>query len=422
MPIDIHLIKVGMTMTEGTIAEWHVADGDEVAKGEPLYTLETEKVSLEVEAPGDGVVKHLYPAGTTLAPAAVIGHLYAPGEEVPAIVSGPVVVAEPLGDALPAAAPGSESRAAPAEPGAQPPDPSPAPAAAPAGEPPPASPLARRLAEQAGLDLRDLQGTGPGGRITKEDIERALAGRDAPPETSPTGAPGASSREGRRIAMSRMRKVIAARMHDSLQASAQLTMDMEVGVDEAIRLREALIEEWRADGIEPSYTDLVLKAVAKALMAHPGMNAEIDGDEIVLAPTVDLGLAVALPDGLVVPVIRGAETMSLKDLAAASSRLAELAREGRLGSDDLAGGTFTVTSLGMFAVDRFTPILNPPQVGILGVNRIREAVAWEGDRPVRRRVMNLSLTWDHRAVDGAPAAEFLVAVRDLLQAPHRLLV
>ena len=211
-------------------------------------------------------------------------------------------------------------------------------------------------------------------------------------------------------------------MLQSLQSSAQLTMDMDAVMDEAVRLRTQLIEEWAPEGIRPTYTDLVIRAAAKALCAHPLMNSSLMESEILLHNDIHLGMAVALNDGLVVPVVRHANTLDMRTLCEKTARLSESARSGSLNLDEFQGGTFTVSALGMFGVDSFTPIINPPQSGILGVNRIREDTGWEGDKPVKRHVMRLSLTWDHRVLDGAPAAQFLAEVRDLLEAPYRLLV
>ncbi|MGV0035732.1 MAG: dihydrolipoamide acetyltransferase family protein [Candidatus Azotimanducaceae bacterium WSBS_2022_MAG_OTU7] len=226
----------------------------------------------------------------------------------------------------------------------------------------------------------------------------------------------------RRVPVKGMRKTIASRMHHSLQESAQLTMDMEVNMEDAVKMRASLVDEWANEGVKPTYTDIVIKAVAKALQAHPMMNSQFLGSEIVLMSEINIGLAVALPEGLVVPVVRNVNQLSVKELARETARLALAARAGTLGLDDYAGGTFTVTALGMYGVDSFTPIINEPQSGIMGVNRIYDGVEWDGDKPVKTRKMNLSLTWDHRAVDGAPAAEYLVEVRNLLQSPVRLLV
>lgn len=219
-----------------------------------------------------------------------------------------------------------------------------------------------------------------------------------------------------------MRKVIAERMHASLQQMAQLTMGMEVAMDEAIKLRSQMVKEWESEGIRPTYTDLIIKAVGKALVGHPLLNAIVRESEIELLREVHVGLAVALEEGLVVPVIRDTDRRSLKEISAESNRLALAARSGTLGLDEMAGGTFSVTSLGPAGVDFFTPIVNPPNVAILGVGRIHDGTEWGGDHPIRRQTMTLSLTIDHRAVDGAPGAAFLSSVRELLEAPYRLLV
>jgi pyruvate dehydrogenase E2 component (dihydrolipoamide acetyltransferase) len=247
---------------------------------------------------------------------------------------------------------------------------------------------------------------------------RAPAGRGA---TGAAPAAAAPHRADRTVPIKGMRKTIAARMHDSLHSMAQLTMDMDVVMDAAVRLRGELVAAWEEEGVRPGYTDLVIKAVAKALVQHPLMNATFGETEITLLGAINVGVAVALDEGLIVPVIRGADGLPLAALSRETARLAAAARDGNLSPDDLQGGTFTVTPLGMFGVDAFTPIINAPQVGILGVNRIRDDVAWDGDRPVRQQRMRLSLTWDHRALDGAPAARFLAAVRDLLESPYRLL-
>jgi pyruvate dehydrogenase E2 component (dihydrolipoamide acetyltransferase) len=396
MPTEIYLVKVGMTMTEGMVEEWYVPDGGRVEKGQLLYRLETEKVNLDVDADVSGTVRHGVAVGVMMKPGDVIGFVYAPGETVPA-ASG----------AQAPAAPATIARAVAPAPGP----------AQPAGERASSSPAARRLARELNVDIATVPGTGPGGRVTNEDVERAARAPASPAASAP--APAAS---GTTIPLKGMRKTIATRMFDSLHGSAQLTMDMDAVMDDAVKLREQLIAEWQAESIRPTFTDLVVKAVAKALRGHPLMNSVFGANEITLCNDVHIGIAVAIDAGLVVPVIRNADRLSLKDIAAASARLAAAARAGNLALDDMAGGTFTVTALGMYGVDSFTPILNAPQSGILGVNRIRDEVVWQADRAAPRKAMRLSLTWDHRALDGAPAAQFLGAVRDLLEAPYRLLV
>jgi pyruvate dehydrogenase E2 component (dihydrolipoamide acetyltransferase) len=293
----------------------------------------------------------------------------------------------------------------------------------------PSSPIARKLARELEINLDTVRGSGPGGRITKEDVERAAADRAAAPaqKSAPAAAtPAAPARSGQRadstLPIRGMRKTIAARMHDSLQSMAQLTMNMDVVMDDAVRLRTQLLEEWKSEGLRITYTDLVIRAVAKALEKHPLMNSIFGEREITLKGAINVGMAVAVEDGLLVPVVQDANLRSVGNLVAETARLANAAREGQLSVDDLQGGTFTVTALGMFGVDSFTPIINAPQVGILGVNRIRDELAWDGNTPVKQQRMMLSLTWDHRAIDGAPAAAFLGTVRDLLEAPYRLLI
>lgn len=459
MPTEIYLIKVGMNMTEGVVEEWCIPDGGQVSEGELLYRLETEKVNLDVDAEASGTVKHSVGEGVSMNPGDVIGHIYAAGEEIPetASTSPAPAAAAPEPAAAPASAPSPSPTAAqpvtgsggrllssPAArrlagelgvdittltgsgPGGRIVEADVANAqadSAPATGGGPSSPIARKLARELGVDLNTLNGTGPGGRITKEDVEAAAATRSgAPVSPAAIQAPAGAARDASSVPIRGMRKTIAARMHESLQTMAQLTMDMDVVMDDAVKLRSQLISEWESEQIRPSYNDLVIRAAAKALEAHPLMNASFGEREMTLHGAVNVGMAVALDEGLIVPVVKNANLLSLKQIAQESARLAVAARDGQLGLDDLQDGTFTVSALGMFGVDSFTPIINSPQAGILGVNRLRDDVAWDGNTPVRQKVMRLSLTWDHRVLDGAPAAQFLAAIRDLLEAPFRLLV
>ena len=449
MPKEIYLVKVGMNMTEGVVDEWYVPDGGTVTQGELLYGLETEKVNLDVDAEASGVVKHVVAEGVTKEPGDVVGYIFAADETIPADLGAiggapaaqPAVTSpEPATPAATQAAgqtatimPGGRIKSSPAArrlagelgvdiaqlqgtgPGGRIVEADVRSGAAAAPRAAPSSPIARRLARELGVDLGAVNGTGPGGRITKEDVESAAAPAAA---TSAAGA----ARADQTVPVRAMRRTIAKRMFESLQSSAQLTMDMDVVMDEAIKLREQLVEEWADEGVRPTYNDLVIKAAAKALLQHPIMNAVFAEDAITLVGEINVGMAVALDEGLIVPVVRCADQLAMKDLAIESARLAAAARDGALTPDDLAGGTFTVSGLGMFGVDAFTPIINAPQAGILGVNRIRDDVAWDGSTPVKTRVMRLSLTWDHRVLDGAPAAQFLGTVKTLLEKPFRLLV
>lgn len=442
MPKEIYLLKVGMTMTEGMVSEWYIADGQQVNKGEMLYALETEKVNMDVDAEFDGKVKHLVQAGEMMEPGDVVGFIFEDGEEIPSNLSAiPVKQNSAIGAVDPGSKPGSEPETQPVVKGV------------PVNKDNrvKSSPAARRLAKELGVDFTTLTGTGPGGRIIEADVQavattvvrasplaKRLAeqkgvniasikgsgpgGRIVEADIEAAAMTSSTSIAGETIALKGMRKTIAQRMFTSLQSSAQLTMDMEASMDDAVRLRESLIDEWQGEQIRPTYTDLVVKAVAKALKSHPLMNSQLGETEITLLSDIHVGIAVAVPDGLVAPVIRNADELSVKEIAVESSRLATLARNGTLGLDDYAGGTFTISALGMYGVDSFTPIINTPQAGILGVNRIFDGVAWDGDRPLKAKKMNLSLTWDHRVLDGAPAAEFLAQVCTLLANPYRLLV
>ena len=448
MPKEIYLVKVGMNMTEGVVEEWYIADGATVDEGELLYRLETEKVNLDVDAEASGIVKHIVGEGVTMKPGDVVGYIYAADEAIPDVLpQAAAAAAEPVAESGPAAASPARPAASTTADGRILSSPAArrlagelnvdiatlngsgpggriveadvqaaADAARPAA-PSPSSPMARKLARELGVDLALVRGTGPGGRITKDDVERAAA---APP--APAAAPVFASGEDRVVPVRGMRKTIATRMFESLQSSAQLTMDMDANMDDAVKLRSQLVDEWQDEGVRPTYTDLVIRAAAKALEKHPLMNSVFGETEMTLRGDINVGMAVALEEGLIVPVVRHANQLGMKELARESGRLAEAARDGALTPDDLQEGTFTVSALGMFGVDAFTPIINAPQSGILGVNRLRDDLKWVGNTPVKTQVMRLSLTWDHRALDGAPAAQFLAAVRDLLEAPYRLLV
>ena len=403
MPTEIYLLKVGMTMTEGVVDEWYVADGTEVKTGDPLYRLETEKVNMDVEAESDGIVRHIEPAGKTLEPGDVVGWLYALDETIPDVLpkAERKTDLEPteVGDESEESRNSSTDKTETTKPERKP-----------SGEPQrkvAVVPAARRLARELNVDLTTVSGTGPRGRITKEDVEKAAS-------------LSASKRE-EIIPMKGMRKTIAQRMHDSLHASAQLTMDMEVRMDRAMDLRTELNDVWNEEPVHVTYTDLIMKATADALVQHPLMNATLDGDQIQLNPTVNLGMAVALEDGIIVPVVKDVATKSLKEISREVADLRSRAIGNELQLDEVANGTFTVTSLGMFGVDTFTPILNAPQTGILGVGRIYEGVTWVGEQPRKTNFLRLSLTWDHQVVDGAPAAHFLQDVKSRLENPLILL-
>ncbi len=408
MARPIHLPKIGMTMEEGTIARWLLPEGAPVTSGQPIFELETAKAIVEVEADGAGTLRQLVPAGTTLEPGRVIGALLAAGEsEVPAEILAQV--------------PGASAAVAPA------PVEAPTVSAPVAGDPSGravASPAARRLARELGVDLDRLAGSGPGGRIVEADI-RAAAVAPAAAVAAPIAAPATPSADGMREAYAGRRKIIGERMHESLSSMAQLTLSSETRVDAAMEMLHGLNREWRAQRIVVTLPALVVRACALALREHPRLNARLEvsasGAEIVVADEVHIGLAVDDEAGLVVPVVRHADRLSLQEVAGTVADLVERTKEHRVTPDELSGGTFTVTALDGTVLDAFTPVINPPQAAILGVGRVREVAVIEDGAVRAGRVAVLSLTFDHRLLDGAPAARFLGRVAELLARPYMLM-
>ena len=427
MPTEVCLVSAGAGSEGCSISEWYVADGATVLEGESLYSLESDKVNIDVEAEVSGILKQLVPAGQASDPGAVVAHIYAEDEKIPASAPAPAV------EEVQSEAPSNSGSLV-------------ASAVSVAADQESAvdrirsTPAARKLAREQGVDYTTIKGSGPRGRVIKSDVMRAVSEQETSASvsstyqpvanatsrvnTSPATAPAVTSDEasGQKIPLTNMRRTIARRMSESLQNTAQLTMTMEVRAGELIKLRGLLLDEWQEEGIRPSFTDLIIKAVAKALAKHPMMNSQWRDDHIWISPSANIGMAVSLQDGLVVPVLRDVNQLTVGQVAMESKRLASYARNGTLAPDAFGGGTFTVSTLGMYGVDSFTPILNEPQAGILGVNRIYDGVEWEGETPVKAKKMNLSLTWDHRVLDGAPAAEFLQSVVRLLENPLRLLV
>jgi len=398
---EVKLPRLGQGMESGTIVKWLKAEGDQVEKGEPLYELDTDKVTQEVEAEASGLLLKIavqegeVPVGQTIA---VIGEA---GEDVPEVAAEP----EPE--------PAEEEPAAEPEPEPQQEDGRPAEPVVSSGGRVKASPLARRIARERGVDLASLRGTGPEGRIVAEDVERTEAG--AAPAAAP--APVVSGEVERRELTS-TRRTIARRLTEAwqipvfqLQSSADMTRVNAL----VARLRE------NEEGPKLTVTDVLAKVCAAALMRHREVNAQWADDAILLQPTANIGLAVAAPQGLVVPVIRGAERLTLAGIAAARSDVVTRAREGRLQREDLEDGTFTISNLGMYRVESFTAVLNPPQAAILAVGATEDrAVPVDGEILIRP-MLTLTATFDHRAVDGAPAAGFLQSVKELLEEPALML-
>ena len=430
----IYLPKVGMTMEEGTLTKWVAADGAAVTKGEVLFEMETEKVQMEVEADFDGTLKRLAAEGDVLKPGDVVGVLLTAGEAVPAALLERVAAqssAMPRAGASPASTPAPVPSGAP---GAV------VGSAAASAAPPRISPIARRLADENGIDVRALTGSGPDGRIVERDVQRAIEAKKATP--APTVAAGLAPASGgtagaspaptppstpvaevgaASMAYAGRRRTIGERMAQSAHTVAPVTLHSETPVDEAMSMLHGLNREWRKDGVAVTLTALLVRACGIALREQPRLNSRLEGDQILMAPQVNVGVAIDIDAGLMVPVVRDADSRSLQDVARSLRELTEKAKTDSLAVDDLTSGTFTITSLEGSNVDAFTPIINPPQAAILGFGRLRDVAAFDGPAVVKRQVITLSLTFDHRVTDGGPAARFLDRVGELLGRPYLLM-
>ena len=418
MSSNVTLPRLGQGMETGTIVRWLKSEGENVEKGEPLYELDTEKVTQEVEAEASGVLlKILAAEGEEIEVGKAIAVIGQEGEDVPEGEDAPEAEAE---DATEVSEDEAQEEGSPAqerederERGRE---------EAPEGPSEPeqrvestnggrvkASPLARRIARERGIELASLRGTGPEGRIVAEEVERASATGAATAAAAPSG-------EIEVVKLNQMRKTIARRMTEAWEAPA-FQISMSADMTASIRLREALLAQVQEGGLRPTYSDILTKVVAVALMRHRDVNAHFAGDSVKLFPTANIGIAVAIPHGLVVPVIPGCERLTIPEIAAARADIVSRTREGKLRTEDLDGGTFTISNLGMYGVEHFTAVLNPPQAGILAVGAIEErGIVVDGDLEIQPR-MNMTLTIDHRSVDGATASEFLATVKSFLEEP-----
>ena len=435
--------KLGLTMTEGTVSKWLKKVGDAVSEGEPLFEVETDKLTNTIEASASGVLRHLFvEEGVTVPVLEKVAVIAAADEDIAGLLGG--------------AAPAPAAAAAPA------------PAAAPAASPAEkkaggrviASPAAKKLAKEKGIDLTLVTGTGPNGRITVDDVTNytpapaapaAPAAEEVPKvKASPLAAAVAadlgldlekigakdrvlaedilryleSTREKAEeapkeelVPMNGMRKAIAKNMLNSHMTSPTVTANLSVDMSAMKAYREQL----KAKEIKVSYTDLLVKFVAKALTEYPLLNCSVEDNKIRYKHYVNMGVAVALDNGLVVPNVTDADKKSLTEISAEIKELAKLAREGGLPMEKLRGGTFTITNLGMYGIESFTPIINQPEVAILGVTTMEDRAVVRGGEIVIRPMMTLSLTFDHRVVDGSVAAEFLQRVKNLLENPALML-
>ncbi len=467
--IEVPMPKLGLTMEEAMIIDWLVAEGDQVEADAPIVHIETDKTETEAGSPGAGRIHLIGRPGQVYRCGERIAVLLGEGEQPPAgdAPAAPVASVPP-----PTRVPDAPAGPAPASvPPVQ-------------GGRILSSPNARRVAAEQGVALASLRGTGPGGRIVAADVTDAVArgGADSPAPTPVSAGAAVASAAARQLAdllgidltsvavdpaeqritrdgvarfvrhqlqrliaappatppapaapvptmpllqeptrtvrLGGMRGTIAKRMHASLQEMAQLTLTMDASVDAVVADR---LQRKQAGRLPvPSFTDYVVAATARALVRHPMMNSQVTAGGIAVLPEVHVGLAVAVDNGLLVPVVRDTVHLDLADLAAETTRLAAAARDGQLGPSDLEGGTFSVSALGAFGVDVFTPVINPPNAGILGVGRLRDDLVLVDGQVTTTTCLTLSLTWDHRVVDGVPAAEFCRTVVELLADPVRL--
>jgi pyruvate dehydrogenase E2 component (dihydrolipoamide acetyltransferase) len=432
MATNVLLPQWGMNMEDGLLVKWLVKEGDSVEAGQPLVEIETAKINSELESPVAGIVAHITAQeGATVDVGVIVAVIGEPGESVPRPSQ-----TTPERRSRVRRAPGARGRAG-------------------AGQ---VTPVARRLATQNDVDLDQVSGTGPNGRVVEDDVRRAIAARETGAgarrvQVVPAARKLAKERgvdlaqvrgtgPGGRIlvadveralqagpvaqtvgavsevvALTGLRKTIADRMLQSVQSMAQVTLTTEADVTESVRLMSELVSHWRPSRIRPLAQDLVVKATAAALADHPRLNANLVGDEIRLLEEINVGVAMAVPEGLMVPVVSKADKRDLLTLAKEMRELTKKAREGRLSLDDVTGASFTVTSLAALEIDAFTPIIDPPQVAILGVGRIVEKPAVHDGQVAVRSMMHLSLAFDHRALDGAPAGELLRAIKGRLEDP-----
>jgi len=379
MPVDVRMPLLGDVMKEGRLLEWLKPDGAWIEQGEPLFAIETDKTTYSVEAPAAGRVEHRARAGDVIPVNGTLGVLWGRDERAS---SG--AERAPASDVV-------------------------------------ATPAAKRLAREHGIALTGVAGTGPGGRITEDDVQAHLRRQTRTEESlgggAPTGTAGSTI-----LPLRGRRKVIADRMHASLRDAAQLTIGREVDATRIVEFRSRHLETWQAAAsVRVTYTDIITKAAALALRGHPLLNARVVGGDVHLHGEINIALAVHDDEGLMVPVLPAADRRPLVELARAARALAERARSGRLTREEAESGTFTVSSMGAHEVDWFTPIINPPQVAILGIGRIVTRPALADGRCIERQVISLCLTFDHRALDGVPAARFLARVAALLQEPEALL-
>ena len=447
MAKEIFMPKLSSTMQVGTLLQWFKEEGDSVEVGEPLFEIMTDKINIEVESYEEGVLlKRYFEEDDEVPINHVVGYIGEEGEEVPSSPPGESGISGKPAAVEPTESPEQQQTEAesPGQPSEQP-------------EKVRATPAARRVARENDVLLTEIEGSGPKGRIHQADVEKFAATTNTSSSVTPlaekvasvqgvdlqdvTGSgprgkiyrtdvekakqPAAASQvtPAKRVKMAGIRKAVADRMLHSKTTAPHVTLNSEIDMAEVVVMRKQLLGPIeKQTGYRISYTEIILKAVAHALKRHPNINISLEGNEIVHHASINIGLAVALEDGLMVPVIRDADLRGLAELTIACKTAGQAAKDNKLKPDQLSGGTFTISNLGMYAVDTFNPVINQPESAILGIGRINEKPVGVNGQIVLRPMMGVGLSFDHRVIDGAPAAAFLTELKSLLEHPFELLI
>jgi pyruvate dehydrogenase E2 component (dihydrolipoamide acetyltransferase) len=414
MPTKVFMEALSPTMEEGRLVKWSKPEGAAVKSGDVLAEVETDKAVMELVARGDGVLrKHLIPEGTTAAVGTLVGVIAGKDEDISALLGGAATATASPQNAPSATAP---APSAPVATSSAVPSPSAVNAVDSSGGRVRTSPLARRIAGEQGVNVAALQGSGPGGRIIKRDVEAAMSGGGVPARSASRLPPATSTLQFRDEPLTQIRKTIARRLSESIGPIPTFYLTAEFDLSRAAELRAAAAE--LGDEFKVSFNDIVLKATATALQQHPEVNAHWLGDKIRYFGPVHLGMAVATDDGLIVPVIFNADQKRMSEISAEAKVLAKKARERKLKPEEFTGSTFSVSNLGMMQIDQFTAIINPPEVGILAIGAIEDkvVVGKDGGFEVKKK-LRVTMSCDHRVIDGAVGAKFLQTLRRLIENP-----